>query len=129
MEKRRKRRAVRRGPGGYEHIFSDASYWRQLGEEYQSPLIITGTIHFSPHQVSGMVSREREVYDALGRRRVVPLRAYQDRRGFVLSPRFVFIDGGTGATPLHRTAPRRDSLRQPAEHAAAPRHILSSWTD
>ncbi len=82
----------------YEHIFSDASYWRQLGEEYQSPLIITGTIHFSPHQVSGMVSREREVYDALGRRRVVPLRAYQDRRGFVLSPRFVFIDGGTGAT-------------------------------
>ncbi len=82
----------------YEHIFSDAAYWRQLGEEYQGPLIITGTVHFSPHQASGMVSREREVYDALGRRRVVPLRAYQDRRGFVLSPRFVFIDGGTGAT-------------------------------
>ena len=82
----------------YEHIFSDASYWRSLGEEYQDPLIVTGTIHFSPHQVSGMVSREREIYDEFGRRRVVPFRAYQDRRGFVLSPRFVFIDGGTGAT-------------------------------
>ena len=82
----------------YEHIFSDAAYWRQLGEEHQSPLIVTGTIHFVTHQASGMVSRVREVYDALGRRQVVPLRAYQERRGYILSPRFIFIDGGTGAT-------------------------------
>jgi len=34
----------------YEHIFADASYWRQLGEEYQGPLIVTGTVHFAPHQ-------------------------------------------------------------------------------
>ena len=82
----------------YEQIFADASYWRQLGEEYQNPLIVTGTIHFAPYERSGMVSREREVYDSFGRRQVVPTRAYQQRRGYVLSPKFIFIDGGTGAT-------------------------------
>ena len=44
-----------------------------------------------------MVTREREVYDSFGRRQVVPVRTYRDRRGFVLSPKFVFIDGETGA--------------------------------
>ena len=38
----------------YEQIFADASYWRQLGEEYQNPLIVTGTIHFAPYERSGM---------------------------------------------------------------------------
>jgi hypothetical protein len=82
----------------YEQIFADASYWRQLGEEYQNPLIVTGTIHFAPYERSGMVSREREVYDSFGRRQVAPTRAYLERRGYVLSPKFIFIDGGTGAT-------------------------------
>ena len=81
----------------YETIFANTSYWRQIGEEYQNPLIVTGTIYFSPHQRSGMVTREREAYDSFGRRQVVPIRTYRDRRGFVLSPKFVFIDGETGA--------------------------------
>lgn len=106
----------------YEHIFSDASYWRQFGEEYQSPLIVTGTIHFATHQASGMVSREREVYDALGRRRVVPLRAYQDRRGYVLSPQFIFIDGGTGAT-LYTERHREEILYDSQQNTPA----LSSY--
>ena len=82
----------------YEHIFANVSYWRQLGEEHQNPLIVTGTVHFTPHQRSGMVTREREIYDEFGRRMVVPLRAYRDRSGFVLSPTFIFIDGRTGIT-------------------------------
>ena len=82
----------------YEHIFANVSYWRQLGEEHQNPLIVTGTVHFTPHQRSGMVSREREIYDEFGRRMVVPVRAYRDRAGFVLSPTFIFIDGRTGIT-------------------------------
>ncbi len=82
----------------YEHIFANVSYWRQLGEEHQNPLIVTGTVHFSPHQRSGMVTREREIYDEFGRRMVVPTRAYRDRSGFVLSPTFIFIDGRTGIT-------------------------------
>ena len=82
----------------YEHIFANVSYWRQLGEEHQNPLIVTGTVHFTPHQRSGMVTREREIYDEFGRRMVVPVRAYRDRSGFVLSPTFIFIDGRTGIT-------------------------------
>ena len=74
------------------------SYWRQLGEEHQNPLIVTGTVHFTPHQRSGMVTREREIYDEFGRRMVVPVRAYRDRSGFVLSPTFIFIDGRSGIT-------------------------------
>ena len=82
----------------YDHIFANVSYWRQLGEEHQNPLIVTGTVHFTPHQRSGMVTREREIYDEFGRRMVAPVRAYRDRAGFVLSPKFIFIDGRSGVT-------------------------------
>ena len=82
----------------YEPIFANVSYWRQLGEEHQNPLIVTGTVYFTPHQMSGMVTREREIYDDFGRRRVIPMRAYRDREGFILSPNFIFIDGSTGVT-------------------------------
>ena len=106
----------------YEHIFGDASYWRQLGEEYQGPLIVTGTIHFAPHQRSGMVSREREIYDSFGRRRVVPVRAYRDREGYVLSPQFIFIDGETGAT-LYTERHREEILYDSSQNTPA----LSSY--
>jgi hypothetical protein len=33
-----------------------------------------------------------------GRRRVVPTRTYMERKGFMLRPKFVFIDGRSGAT-------------------------------
>ena len=47
---------------------------------------------------SSFVQRETEVYDSFGRRRVVPTRTYMERKGFILRPKFVFIDGRTGAT-------------------------------
>lgn len=87
----------------YEHIFADAAYWKKLGEEYQDPLIVTGTILFTPQQRSGMVERTQQVQDAFGRSRVVPIRTYMERKGFVLSPKFVFIDGRTGATLYSET--------------------------
>ena len=106
----------------YEQIFGDASYWRQLGEEYQNPLIVTGTIHFAPYERSGMVSREREIYDEFGRRRVVPTRAFQERRGYVLSPKFIFIDGRTGAT-LYTEQHREEILYDARQNTPA----LSSY--
>jgi hypothetical protein len=81
----------------YEHIFADADYWKKIGEEYQNPLIVTGTVLFTPHSQSGMVQREQEVVDALGRRRVEPVREYMERKGFILQEKFIFIDGRTGA--------------------------------
>jgi hypothetical protein len=81
----------------FDKIFADVAYWKKLGEEYQSPLIVTGTVLFTPQQSSGFVMTQQEVYDAYGRRSVIPVRTYQERSGFILQPRFVFIDGRTGA--------------------------------
>src|SRR5207244_6947035 len=80
----------------YDKIFADVAYWKKLGEEYQTPLIVTGTVLFTPHQANGFVMQNREVYDSFGRRSVIPVRTYQERKGFILQPRFVFIDGRTG---------------------------------
>jgi len=81
----------------FDKIFADVAYWKKLGEEYQTPLIVTGTILFTPQQSSGFVMQQREVYDSYGRRSVIPVRTYMERKGFILQPRFVFIDGRTGA--------------------------------
>jgi hypothetical protein len=82
----------------YERLFANVAYWKKIGEEYQNPLIVTGTVLFTPHSRSGFVSREQEIYDPFGRRRVVPVRTYMERKGFILRPKFIFIDGRTGAT-------------------------------
>ena len=52
---------------------------------------------FLPQERTGFVQREQESYDQFGRRQVVPVRTYMERKGFVLRPTFVFIDGTTGA--------------------------------
>jgi hypothetical protein len=93
----------------YSNLFANVDYWKKIGEEYQQPLIVTGTVLFTPHQRNSIVQREEEVYDSFGRRRVVPVRTYQERKGFVLSPRFVFIDGRTG-TVMHSTTAREEIL-------------------
>jgi hypothetical protein len=82
----------------YERLFANVSYWKMIGEEYQNPLIVTGTVLFIPHTTSGTVQRDQEVYDQFGRRSVRPVRTYMERKGFILRPKFVFIDGRTGAT-------------------------------
>ena len=84
----------------FEHVFANVEYWKRIGEEYQQPLIVTGTVLFTPQQRNNVVQREEEVYDSFGRRRVVPVRVFQERKGFSLSGRFIFIDGRSGTT-LH----------------------------
>jgi hypothetical protein len=82
----------------YERLFANVAYWKKIGEEYQNPLIVTGTVLFTPHSRSGFVQREQDVIDTYGRHRVMPVRTYMERKGFILRPKFVFIDGRTGAT-------------------------------
>jgi hypothetical protein len=84
----------------YERLFANVEYWKKIGEEYQQPLIVTGTIMFTPQQRNSIVQREVEQYDSFGRRRVTPTRQYVERKGFALRPKFVFIDGRTG-TVMH----------------------------
>src|SRR5829696_6841973 len=93
----------------YQHIFANVAYWKKIGEEYQQPLIVTGAVLFAPQQRSGFVQREQETYDPFGRRVVVPVRTYMERKGFVLRPTFIFIDGRTGET-LHSETFREEIL-------------------
>ncbi len=93
----------------YNHIFANVAYWKRIGEEFQQPLIVTGAVLFAPQQRSGFVQREQEVYDSFGRRQVVPVRTYMERKGFVLRPTFIFIDGRTGET-LHTETFREEIL-------------------
>ena len=106
----------------YERLFANTAYWKALGEEYQNPLIVTGTVLFAPNQTAGFVNREVEQYDSFGRRMVVPVRTYMERKGFVLRPKFIFIDGNTGAT-LYSESYREEVLYNAQQNTPA----LSSY--
>lgn len=106
----------------YERLFANVAFWKKLGEEFQNPLIVTGTILFTAHSKSSLVQREQEVYDSFGRRRVVPIRAYMERKGFILVPRFIFIDGRTGTT-LYAEKFHEETLYNPQQNTPA----LSSY--
>jgi hypothetical protein len=93
----------------YENLFANVEYWKKIGEEYQQPLIVTGTVLFTPTERNSIVQREEEVYDSFGRRSVVPVRQYQERKGYTLRPKFVFIDGRTG-TVMHSENFREEIL-------------------
>ena len=106
----------------YQSIFADVAFWKKIGEEYENPLIVTGTVLFTPHQTSGFVTRNIEQYDQLGRRTVVPIRTYMERKGFILTPKFIFIDGRTGAT-LHSETMHEEILYNSQQNTPA----LSSY--
>ncbi len=106
----------------YQGIFADVAFWKKIGEEYQNPLIVTGTVLFTPYQSNAFVTRNVESYDSLGRRIVTPVRTYMERRGFILSPNFIFIDGRTGAQ-LHSEKMREEILYTAQQNVPA----LSSY--
>ncbi len=87
----------------YDQIFANVGFWKKLGEEYQNPLIVTGTVLFTPLSRQGYVNKDQEVIDAMGVRSVTTVRTYQNRKGFQLKPKFVFIDGRTGTQMYSET--------------------------
>jgi hypothetical protein len=93
----------------YEPIFVNVGYWKQIGEEFQQPLIVTGTVMFTPQARTSTVIRPEEVYDEIGRRRVEARRVFLERKGFVLTPKFIFIDGRTGVV-MHTERFREEIL-------------------
>ena len=38
----------------YERLFANVTYWKRIGEEYQNPLIVTGTVLFTAHSRAGI---------------------------------------------------------------------------
>jgi hypothetical protein len=102
----------------YEKIFADVEFWKKLGEEYQGPLIVTGSVLFTEVAKSGMVSRAQPFIDDRGITRYVEQRQFSNMKGFALTPKFVFIDGRTGAQlyseSFHEEALYQDNQNTPA---------------
>jgi hypothetical protein len=61
-------------------------------------VLVAGFVLFAPKTSNAMVQRDQEVFDSFGRRSTVPTRTFMERKGFLLQPKFVFIDGRTGTT-------------------------------
>ena len=73
------------------------TYWRKLGEQYQSPLIVTGSILFTETAQSGMQSTIVPTQDATtGKTSYTEGRQLVDKKGFAIEPTFMFIDSRTG---------------------------------
>ena len=80
-----------------DRVLQDAEYWRKVGEEYQTPLIVTGKLSFEAQNRSGFQAEERVVQDPVTRRqRLVRGNRYTERKGFALNAEFYFVDGRTG---------------------------------
>lgn len=106
----------------FEPILSDAEYWKKIGQEFQGPLIITGTVLFTEVTRSGMISKPRQYTDSLGRVQVEERREFANQKGYALTPKFVFIDGRTGAQ-LHSESFHEEALYSESSNTPA----LSSY--
>ena len=106
----------------YEAILKDQDYWKKVGSEYPDPLIITGTVLFTEVARSGMVSRLRQYTDSMGRPQYEDVREYANLKGYTLTPKFIFIDGRTGAQ-LHSESFYEEALYNEGQNTPA----LSSY--
>ncbi len=79
-----------------DRLLEDPEFWRKMGEEYQQPLIVTGKLGFAGQNRSGFQPEERVMRDASGSPRLVRGNRYMERKGFMLSADFYFIDSKTG---------------------------------
>ena len=81
----------------YERLFANTAYWKTHRRGISEPADRHrhGALR-AEHVQRDFVQRDQEVFDSFGRRRVVPMRTFMERKGFILRPKFVFIDGRTG---------------------------------
>jgi hypothetical protein len=82
----------------YEAIFNDAEYWKTLGEAHERPLIVTGSVLFTEVARSGVTAKPVGTVDPrTGLEQYSSERVFRDQKGYSLAPKFIFIDGRTGA--------------------------------
>jgi len=84
-----------------DKLLEDQEYWKQVGEEYQNPLIVTGKLRFGSESRSGFSRSDRYVRDSFNRPTLVRSNVFEERTGYVLNAEFYFVDGETGQT-IHR---------------------------
>jgi hypothetical protein len=106
----------------YAPIFKDADFWKGVAAEYDSPLIVTGSVIFNEISRSGVVSRPQSFVNQQGIEEYRSVPTYSDMKGFALSPRFIFIDGRTG-TELYSESYHEETLYPTTQNTPA----LSSY--
>jgi hypothetical protein len=106
----------------YEQIFTDAEYWKKIAQEFDNPLIVTGSVLFTEVSKSGMVTRPQMYVDAQGIEQYRSTPQYADLKGYSLTPRFVFIDGRTG-TEIYSETYHEEALYPTGQNTPA----LSSY--
>ena len=84
-----------------DRLLQDPEFWRKMGEEYQQPLIVAGKLDFESQNRSGFQPDERVTRTAAGQPSLVRSSRFMERKGFVLSADFYFIDSKTGEL-LHK---------------------------
>jgi hypothetical protein len=84
-----------------DKILEDEAFWKEMGEEYQNPLIVSGKLSFTTESRSGLVRNDRYTRDAFNRPQLVRSNTFQERTGYVLNAEFYFIESETGRT-IHR---------------------------
>src|SRR5678816_989824 len=101
-----------------DRILTDTEFWKRIGQEYQGPLIITGSVLFAEVTRSGVISKPRQYTDQMGRVQVEERREFANQKGYSLTPKFVFIDGRTGvqlySESFHEEALYSESQNTPA---------------
>jgi hypothetical protein len=84
-----------------DRLLQDPEFWRKMGEEYQQPLIVAGKLDFESQNRSGFQPDERVVRTSTGQPSLVRGSRFMERKGYVLSADFYFIDSKTGEL-LHK---------------------------
>lgn len=97
-----------------EAVFANTDYWRRVGEEYGSPLIVTGVIRLR--------SASPNVVQRSGRGGV-----YVVEPGFFLDARVVTIDGATGRMLSSEVLPRQ--VRHSAGRRGSPLFLYSAMME
>jgi hypothetical protein len=84
-----------------DRLLQDPEFWRKMGEEYQQPLIVAGKLNFESQNRSGFQPEERAVRGATGAPSLVRSSRFMERKGYVLTADFYFIDSKSGEL-LHK---------------------------
>jgi hypothetical protein len=82
-----------------EELYDNAGYWKKMGEDYEAPLILTGSIFFELTPRTAFEMRKVTTYDGQTLYRNVP----EEYTDFKLTMNLVCIDGKTGDV-LHEEA-------------------------
>ena len=107
-----------RGPAGIRSDLTDAEYWKKIGEEYQGPLIVTGSVLFTEVTRSGMVSQPRRTPTRRARCRSRNGASSRTRRATPSRPSSSSSTAGR-APALLRVVPRRGAVSGEPEHPGA----------